>query len=143
MNEKIKLLIDNRKEILSFLKGRYHLYHLSNVFFRDLHYGVMAYFEMKKIKYNYVDAELITRMWIEMLEQANILKRVDGGSWMLNYPEFKKPAVKPAVAAKPAAPAAKPAVPAAAKPVTASAANAPAPVVSVPTVAATAESAKG
>lgn len=109
MNEKIKLLIENRKEVLAFLKGRYHLYHLSNVFFRDLHYGVMAYFEMKKIKCNYVDAELITRNWIESVEQANIFKRIDGGSWMLNYPEFKKPAVKAAV------PAAKPAIAAAVK----------------------------
>ncbi len=111
MNEKIKLLTENRKDVMAFLKERYHLYHLSNVFFRDLHYGVMAYFEMKKIKCNYVDAELITRNWIESVEQANIFKRIDGGSWMLNYPEFKKPTVKPAVAVKPAAPAAKPVTP--------------------------------
>lgn len=116
MNEKIKLLTENRKEVLLFLKGRYLLFHLSNVFFRDLHYGVMAYFEMKRIKCTYIDAELITRNWIESLEQANIFKRIDGGSWMLNYPEFKKPAVKPAVAAKPVAPAAKPAISGAVKP---------------------------
>ncbi|MBI3787871.1 MAG: hypothetical protein HY276_06385 [Ignavibacteriales bacterium] len=133
MNEKIKLLTDNRKEVLSFLKGRYHLYHLSNVFFRDLHYGVMAYFEMKSVRYTYVDAELTTRMWIETLEQTNILKRVDGGAWMLNYPEFKKPAVKPTVAAKPVAPAAKLATPAVAKPAIAPATpvGAPAPAAAV------------
>lgn len=116
MNEKIKLLTENRKEVLAFLKGRYLLFHLSNVFFRDLHYGVMAYFEMKRIKCTYIDAELITRNWIESLEQANIFKRIDGGSWMLNYPEFKKPMAKPLMAVKPVVPVAKPAIPVAVKP---------------------------
>lgn len=113
MIEHLTLFADKRSEFLKFLKPKYHLYHLSNVFFRDLHYGVMAYLELNKIKFKYLEAEELTRKVIESLEEANILKKIDKLTWVLNYPEFKKPAVKPAALAKPAA---KPAAPVAPKP---------------------------
>lgn len=104
MNEKLKLLTDNNKEVWTLLKSKYKLFHLSNVFFRDLHYGVMSYLQLKGVKHGYVDAERLTMQWIEALENSGLLKRIDGDAYMLNNPEFKKPAVKPAVAAKPAVP---------------------------------------
>jgi len=104
MNEKLKLLTDNNKEVWTLLKSKYKLFHLSNVFFRDLHYGVMSYLQVKGVKHGYADAEKLTKQWIEALEKSGLLKRIDGDAYMLNNPEFKKPAVKPAVAAKPAAP---------------------------------------
>ncbi|HEY4612961.1 MAG TPA: hypothetical protein VII11_08275 [Bacteroidota bacterium] len=110
MVEHLTLFVDKRVDFLKFLKVKYHLYHLSNVFFRDLHYGVMAYLELNKIKFKYLEAEELTRKVIESLEDANILKKVDKLTWVLHYPEFKKPLVKPAAPAKPVA---KPAAPAA------------------------------
>lgn len=104
MNEKLKLLTDNNKEVWTLLKSKYKLFHLSNVFFRDLHYGVMSYLQLKGVKHGYTDAEKLTKEWIEALENSGLLKRIDGDAYMLNNPEFKKPAVKPAVVAKPAAP---------------------------------------
>ncbi len=115
MIEHSSLFDDKRSEFLKFLKAKYHLYHLSNVFFRDLHYGVMAFLELNKIKFKYLEAEELTRKVIESLEEANILKKIDKLTWVLNYPEFKKPAVKPAAPAKPAT---KPPAPAAPKPAT-------------------------
>jgi len=110
MVEHLTLFVDKRVDFLKFLKVKYHLYHLSNVFFRDLHYGVMAYLELNKIKFKYLEAEELTRKVTESLEDANILKKVDKLTWVLHYPEFKKPLVKPAAPAKPVA---KPAAPAA------------------------------
>jgi hypothetical protein len=111
----IGLFESNQKEFLAFLKSKYQLYHLSNVFFRDIHYGVMAYLEYKGMKQRYTAAEEITSKVIESLEKKDILRRISRTAWMLNYPEFKKPAVKPAAPAKPAAAASpKPAQPAAA-----------------------------
>jgi hypothetical protein len=110
MTEQIKLFEEKRSDFLKFLKAKYYLYHLSNVFFRDMHYGVMAYLEINKIKYKYLEAEDLTRKVIDSLEGANILRKIDKLTWVLNFPEFKKPAVKPAAPAKPAAP--KPATPA-------------------------------
>lgn len=115
MNEHTTYLAKNQKELLTFLKSKYHLYHLSNVFFRDLHFGLMAYFEMSKMKVSYSDAEEITRSMIKSWEDAKILRGVGNLAWVLQYPDFKKPAVKPAPPAKTATPA-KPAVATVAKP---------------------------
>lgn len=115
----LKLFEEKRIDFLKFLKAKYHLYHRSNVFFRDIHYGVMAYLELNKIKFKYLEAEELTRKVIEALEEGNILTRIDKLTWVLNYPEFKKPVVKPPAPAKPAAAPAKPAAPAAPKPATA------------------------
>ncbi|HAL57412.1 MAG TPA: hypothetical protein DCP63_13325 [Bacteroidetes bacterium] len=106
MNEKAKLLVDGTKEILNYLRSKYRLYHLSNVFFRDIHYGLLSYLEVKGMKSSYAEAEHLTLMWISACEHSGVFKRVEGGAWMLNYPDFKKPAVKPAAPAKSAAGAA-------------------------------------
>ena len=115
MLEHLKLFTDKQADFLKFLKVKYHLYHLSNVFFRDLHYGVMAFLELNKIKFKYLEAEDLTKKVIDELEETNILKKVDKLTWVLHYPEFKKPTVKPAAPAKPAV---KPAAPAVPKPAT-------------------------
>ena len=123
MDTLTNILEKEQKEFLNFLKSRSMLYHLSNVFFRDIHYGVMAYLEMKNIRYKYTEAEKATTALIEEFERQDILRRLDRQTFMLNYPAFKKPAVKPAAPAKPAA-AAKPAPP---KPPAAAAAQPPKP----------------
>ncbi len=113
MNETLRFLLDNQKDILSFLKTRYHLYHLSNVFFRDIHYGVMAYLEWKGKSAPYTPTEKLAQALVDSYVKAGILANVARNAFALNYPEFKKPAVKPAAPAKPAAPPAaqRPAVP--------------------------------
>lgn len=128
-------IIERDKEFLKFLKGRYPFYHLSNVFFRDLHYGVMAYLELQKVKCSYPAAEKVTREVVDHLEGQKILRRIDENTWLLQYPEFKavakkKPAAAPAksAAARPAgaAPTARPSV-APSKPTPAPAASTPEP----------------
>ncbi|MEX1138731.1 MAG: hypothetical protein WEF53_05255 [Bacteroidota bacterium] len=116
INGRLTFLLENQKDFLSFMKTRYHLFHLSNVFFRDLHYGVMSYLEWKKKPLHYPEAEELTKQLIGELESGGILKNVDRFAFTLQYPDFKKPSVKPAVPAKPAAPVAKP-VPPTPKPV--------------------------
>jgi hypothetical protein len=111
MNDQFKLFVDNQKDFLKFLKTRLHLYHLSNVFFRDIHYGVMAYLSLNNMDHKYTKTEELTHKVVESLEKANILKDVGRLAWLLVYPEFKKPMVKPAAPAKPAAISAKPATP--------------------------------
>lgn len=127
MEDKLALITENSKEFLKFLKSRYLLIHQSNVFFRDIHYGVMAYLELNRRRYRYIEAEELAHDVIASLVKSDILKSVDNKTWLLNYPEFKLVSKQPAVAAKPAAsrpagavtanptaPLAKPAVPAAA-----------------------------
>jgi hypothetical protein len=100
MDGKLKLLADNTRDLFLYLKSKYHLLHLSNVFFRDLQYGLMSYFESKGVKLGYGEAEEITKRFVELLEGSDILKPIKNGSWMLNYPDFKKPSAKPEAPAK-------------------------------------------
>ena len=99
-------VVNSEKEILVFLKSQYPLYHMSNIFFRDIQYGIQKMFERRNVKIGYVDAEKIARAFVAQLERKKILVRIDGQSWVLHYADFRKPPVKTAPAAKPAAPAA-------------------------------------
>lgn len=87
-------IIANEKTFLTFLKGRTSLIHMSNVFFRDFHYGVMAYYESHGKKIVYSKAEIVARGVVEDLEKKNILRRIDHQSWVLLYPEFALPRVE-------------------------------------------------
>jgi len=116
--KQLDYILANETEALSFLKSRYPLYHLSNVFFRDVQYGIQTMLDGKRMSVGYADAEKIARAFVAHLEKKKTLNPIDQQSWVLNYPEFRKPTVAPAVPAKSAA---KPAgsavaVPGAAKP---------------------------
>jgi hypothetical protein len=94
-------IVDTNEGFLAFLKSRTHLYHQSNVFFRDFHYGIIAYGEMKRKQISYGKAEELARELVSSLEHAGFLRGITPGSWMLNYPEFRKPASKSEAATKP------------------------------------------
>lgn len=107
-------VLDHRPEVLAFLKGRFPLYHQSNVFFRDIQYGIQLFLERKGVKSSYPESEKIAREFALRLEKEGVFVPVDRQTWALNYPEFRTPQSKPAPAARPAPPAA--ARPPAAKP---------------------------
>jgi hypothetical protein len=108
-------VLENAREVLQFLKSRFPLYHQSNIFFRDVQYGILAFLERKGRKIGYTAAEAAARAFIARLEKENILQPIDRQSWMVNLPEFKTPVTRAAPAAAPK-PAPKPATPAAAVP---------------------------
>ncbi len=114
--KQLDYILANETEVLNFLKSQYPLYHLSNIFFRDVQYGIQTMLDRKNMTVGYADAEKIAKAFVAQLEKKKILNPIDKQSWVMNYPDFRKPAAKPVAAAKPAA---KPAAPAAAAPGTA------------------------
>jgi hypothetical protein len=113
-------ILNNESEVLTFLRARYPLYHLSNVFFRDVQYGIQTLLDRKSMRVNYREAERIARDFVARLERKRTLVPIDRQTWALHYPEFRTPPVKVAAAqlsvpsARPAgtaAPAAKPTLP--------------------------------
>jgi hypothetical protein len=109
-------VLEHRTEVLTFLKSRFPLYHQSNIFFRDIQYGIQLFLERKGIKSGYPESERIAHEFASALEREGVLIPVDRQSWALNYPEFRTPSSKPAPVARPAAPAPAVARPPAAKP---------------------------
>jgi hypothetical protein len=89
MEKKYIDLLSNQDEFLMFLKSKFKLYHLSNVFFRDLHYGVWEFLEHHGVTLNYGQSEDIACEVVIILEKKYILKRIDDRTWLLNYPQFK------------------------------------------------------
>lgn len=95
---------DNQKEVLTYLKSRFPMYHLSNFFFRDIQFGIQAMFRQKGSKLGYTEAEKLARKFVEEAERTRIFTPIDGQTWRVNYPEYRKPQTnKPAAKPKPAA----------------------------------------
>lgn len=111
------------EEFLLFLRGKFKhmIIHNSNVFFRDLHYGVMAYLEAKGSKTGYSEAEGVARDLAARFVSEGVFTEVDHQAWRVNYPQFALPRVEKAPAPVPAA------APAAAKAPAPAPANAPVP----------------
>jgi len=109
-------VVDHRLEVLRFLKSKFPIYHRSNIFFRDIQYGVQLFLRRRGARVTYQAAESIARGLVAALEREGVLVPIDRQSWAVNYPEFRTPQAAPQ--AKPAPAAAKPAAPAAPKPAT-------------------------
>lgn len=90
----LELIARNKKDFLQFLRSNFELYHLSNVFFRDIHYGVWRYLEEHHIHLRYDQAEEIAFETAVLFEKEKILKRLNERTWLLNYPEFRITPVK-------------------------------------------------
>lgn len=89
MKEKLELITQNYVEFLNFLRSKYPLFHLSNLFLRDIQYGVRFYLENKGQRAGYSEAEEIARGVAEFLERQNIFRKIDRQTWLLMYPEFR------------------------------------------------------
>jgi hypothetical protein len=94
IDKKYMDLLSNQDEMLAFLKSKFKLYHLSNVFFRDLHYGVWEFLKRHGVCLRCRQSEEIAHEVIVSLEKKNILKKLDEQTWLLNYPQFKLMAVQ-------------------------------------------------
>jgi|WetSurMetagenome_2_1015567.scaffolds.fasta_scaffold12816_4 hypothetical protein len=89
-------VLHNDQEVLKYLRGRFPVFHLSNVFFRDIQFGIQSYLKGRDLKVNYRLAEEIARQFIAKLEREKIFRPIDRQTWMVNFEEFRKPLVKPA-----------------------------------------------
>jgi len=99
----LTFVLDNDKAVLTFLKSRFPLFHQSNFFFRDVQFGIQEMLDRKGMKVGYTEAEAIAKEFVGKMEKEKIFTLVDRQTWVVNYPAFRKPAVK--APAKPAGPA--------------------------------------
>lgn len=86
--KKSQYIIGNQVEFLQFMRTRSPLYHLSNLFLRDLHFSVMEFLRKKKVSVGQSEAEQVAREIALHLEKKNVLKKLNSNTWVLNYPDF-------------------------------------------------------
>ena len=84
----------NLGEVLSYLRSRFPMYHLSNFFFRDVQYGIQTMFREKGSRLRYPEAEKLAWAFVEEAERAGVFTPIDGQTWRVNYPDFRKPQMK-------------------------------------------------
>jgi glycogen debranching enzyme len=92
--KKSQYIIGNQVEFLNFMRTRAQLIHLSNVFFRDLHFAVMEFLKKKNVKVGQTESEMVAREVALHFEKKNIFKKLNMQTWMLNYTDY---AIKKAV----------------------------------------------
>ena len=92
--KEIEFITSRKTEFLKYLKSKFTLIHMSNIFFRDFHYGVMSYLQEHGMKVKYLAGEQISRHVGEEFEKQNIFRKIDHQSWLLNYAEFALPRVE-------------------------------------------------
>ena len=73
---------------LQYLKARFPTFHNSNLFFRDFHYAIKNFLEIKDMRVNYADSEILAKEFSEFLENKGILVKVNELGWKLNYTDF-------------------------------------------------------
>jgi hypothetical protein len=101
---KAQIILTRHDEFLRHLAAGIPVIHRSNLFFRDIHYGVLSFFRARGEYMSYRTAEPVAEEVIRELEHRGILRRIDDQTWLLLAPEFqKKRSVPPAPAKIPAA----------------------------------------
>jgi len=86
--KKSQYIIGNQVEFLNFMKTRAQLIHLSNVFFRDLHFAVMEFLRRKNVRVGQTEAETVAREIAVHFEKRTIFKKLNMQTWMLNYSDY-------------------------------------------------------
>ena len=83
-NKYAEFLKQNEDLFFNFLKEKYPIFNNSNIFLRDIQYGVKSFFEKRDIKLNYKQVDFIADSIIQLYEEKNILQRLTKNTWKVN-----------------------------------------------------------
>ncbi len=78
-------LISNKEVFFNFMKKKYPLFQQSNLFFRDMQYAIMSYFELKEKPLKYEEAEIVAQDFIKKLVDNGELLKLDHKTWKVNF----------------------------------------------------------
>jgi hypothetical protein len=98
IDEQLNHLVSNKEVVFEFLREKYPLFYNSNIFLRDLQYGIKTYFERKDILIKYPQAEELAFKFAEKMESEDILTRLDTSTWLVKF-KFSEPELETANAA--------------------------------------------
>ena len=78
-------LEENKRVFFDFMNENYTIFKYSNLFFRDLQYAIISYFEMKNNPVKYAEAEKLANDFISKLVESKDLDQIDYKSWRINF----------------------------------------------------------
>lgn len=84
LNNLLSLLVYNQNQFLMFLKTKFPLFHNSNIFLRDIQFGIKNYFANKQIILSYSDSEKLALLFSDKLVSEEIFKKISDNCWKLN-----------------------------------------------------------
>jgi len=87
--KEIDFVTTNMLPFLEFFKSKFPVFHLSNVFRRDLEYSLRNYLHLNGFSLPEVELETASDALISKMVSDGILKPVANGTWTLTYPEFR------------------------------------------------------
>jgi hypothetical protein len=82
------LVIEERSAVLKYFGSKFPMFFNSNIFYRDMQYGVTSYLDAKGYLISYADAERITDAFIEKLSEENILAKINDITWKITSAEY-------------------------------------------------------
>jgi len=83
-----KLIESDYIVFLNFMKAKFPVFHNSNIFFRDIQFGLIKYLEKKGQKVSSAEAQRLAVGLSRHFEEKGIFTKVNNSGWRLNYPEF-------------------------------------------------------
>ncbi len=83
-------LKNNKEVFFNFMKKKYPIFEQSNIFFRDMQYAIMSYFELKDSPIGYEDAEKLAKDFLNNLESNGEVIKLDHKTWKVNFEVEKK-----------------------------------------------------
>ncbi len=78
-------LIKNEEIFFRFVKEKYPLIEKSNIFFRDIQFAIVNFFDLKGIEVKYGDAEQLVLHLTAHLEKEGKLTPVNRNAWKVNF----------------------------------------------------------
>jgi len=93
-DQKLNHLVSNQEVVFEFLREKFPIFFNSNIFLRDIQYGIMTYFERKDIMISYPVAEELALKFTSTMESKEILKRLSANTWLVKF-KFNDPEPKP------------------------------------------------
>ncbi len=83
-------VVGKEKELFTFMKEKgYPIFHLSNIFLRDIEYGIRDYYRAHTKKdIGTRTSILLASEFVKALEEKNIIAPLSKNTWLLQMPEF-------------------------------------------------------
>lgn len=75
----------NKVSLFYYMKEKFPVFTNSNIFLRDIEYGIKGYYEKKDIKMSFRNMSLVAAEFVEFLESSGDLTPICRNTWRLDF----------------------------------------------------------